>query len=201
MTDEGVGKLVAGFQQLSSLSCGGCSKVIAKGVGKLAAGCQQLSSLNLWLCSEVTDGGVGKLAAGCPHFPSLGLDCFSEVTDEGVGKLAAGCLCLSSLSLGSCPKVTFWLSLHLWPPGCYGADGTCYRAWVEEVPREMPEEEQEYRKRHGGACCLLWMRAGKPEDGELEQQLEWEHQRQKQIRRNWRGGGGSWGLVGRTQGG
>ena len=37
--------------------------VTNKGVGKLVAGCPQLSSLNLESFSKVTDTGVGKLAA------------------------------------------------------------------------------------------------------------------------------------------
>ena len=43
---------------------GGCEEVTDKGVGKLAAGFPQLSSLDLADC-QVTDKGVGKLAAGC----------------------------------------------------------------------------------------------------------------------------------------
>ena len=55
------------------------------------------------------------------------------------------------------------------------------RCQVENV-RRMSEEEREYQRRHGGACCLLRMRMGKPEDGELERQ--WEQEKRRRAKRS-----------------
>ena len=55
------------------------------------------------------------------------------------------------------------------------------RCQVENV-RRMSEEEREYQRRHGGACCLLWMRKGKPKDGELERQ--WEQEKRRRAKKS-----------------
>ena len=77
------------------------------------------------------------------------------------------------------------VSLHWWPKAFDTTGSHMPRCQVENV-RRMSEEEREYQRRHGGACCLLWMRKGKPKDGELERQWEQEKRRRakKSRRRN-----------------
>ena len=73
-----------------------------------------------------------------------------------------------------------WVWLH-WRPKAFDTTGRSMKCQVKNV-RRMSEEEREYQRRHGGACCLLWMRKGKPKDGELERQ--WEQEKRRRAKKS-----------------